>query len=59
QVNITRNGCGTTKLCMSSVSGCDPSGNSSCFFSSTQLNNTILTVELSGTTLGYVALGLT
>ncbi|KAI5103730.1 hypothetical protein C0J45_5356 [Silurus meridionalis] len=58
-LNITRTGCGTTKLCMSSVNGCDPSGNSSCFFSSTQLNNTILTVELSGTTLGYVALGLT
>ncbi|XP_053486083.1 location of vulva defective 1 [Ictalurus furcatus] len=57
--NITRTACGTTKLCVSTPSNCDPAGNSSCFFSSTQYNNSTLTVELSGTTSGYVALGLT
>ncbi|XP_053484624.1 putative ferric-chelate reductase 1 [Ictalurus furcatus] len=57
--NITLTGCGSTKLCVSNPSNCDPAGNSSCFFSSTQLSNAILTVELSGTTSGYVALGLT
>ncbi|XP_017327547.2 putative ferric-chelate reductase 1 [Ictalurus punctatus] len=58
-LNITRNGCGTTKLCLSNASTCDPAGNSSCFFSSFQVNNQNIYYELSGTTSGYVALGLT
>ncbi|KAM9500591.1 uncharacterized protein Hap1MRO34_004276 [Clarias gariepinus] len=57
--NITNTKCGTSKLCVSSVTGCDPAGNSSCYFSSTQVSNGVLTVEISGTTSGYVALGLT
>lgn len=44
---------------MSSAPNCDPSGNSSCFFSSIQVNNQTASIELSGTTSGYVALGLT
>ncbi|KAK3546530.1 hypothetical protein QTP70_026524 [Hemibagrus guttatus] len=59
QANITNTACGITKLCVSSVANCNPTGNSSCFFASTQYNNGMLTVEMSGTTSGYVALGLT
>ncbi|XP_034159092.2 putative ferric-chelate reductase 1 isoform X2 [Pangasianodon hypophthalmus] len=55
---ITRTTCGSSKLCVSTPGNCDPSGNSSCFFSSTQLSSTVLTVEISGSTSGYVALGL-
>ncbi|KAF5890293.1 putative ferric-chelate reductase 1, partial [Clarias magur] len=57
--SITNTTCRTSKLCVSSVSGCDPAGNSSCFFSSTQYSNGVLTVEISGTTSGYVALEVT
>ncbi|KAG7329838.1 hypothetical protein KOW79_006060 [Hemibagrus wyckioides] len=57
-LNITRNGCGSTKLCVSSESGCNLTGNSSCFFSSIQVKNQTFSIELSGTTTGYVALGL-
>ncbi|KAF4089477.1 hypothetical protein AMELA_G00066580 [Ameiurus melas] len=56
--NITLTGCGSTKMCVSSPTRCDPAGNSGCYFMSTQLNKAVLTVELSGTTSGYVALGL-
>ncbi|MCI4377739.1 hypothetical protein PGIGA_G00207310 [Pangasianodon gigas] len=56
---ITRTTCGSSKLCVSTPGNCDPSGNSSCFFSSAQLSNSVLTVEISGSTSGYVALGLT
>ncbi|KAF5890295.1 putative ferric-chelate reductase 1, partial [Clarias magur] len=56
--SITNTTCRTSKLCVSSVTYCDPAGNSSCFFSSTQYSNGVLTVEISGTTSGYVALGL-
>lgn len=59
QANITRTTCGSSKLCVSSPDACNPAGNSSCFFSSTQFNNSALTVEITGTTSGYVALGLT
>ncbi|KAM9500916.1 uncharacterized protein Hap1MRO34_006774 [Clarias gariepinus] len=57
--NITNTTCRTSKLCVSSVAGCDPAGNPSCYFSSTQYSNRVLTVEISGPTSGYVALGLT
>ncbi|XP_060783787.1 uncharacterized protein LOC132890681 [Neoarius graeffei] len=56
--DITRNGCGISKLCISSSSGCDLAGNSNCFFSSIQVKNQSFFIELSGTTTGYVALGL-
>ncbi|KAM9500915.1 putative ferric-chelate reductase 1 [Clarias gariepinus] len=58
-LNITRNGCSSTKLCLSSASNCDPAGNGSCFFSSVQVTNQTFFFELSGTTSGYVALALT
>ncbi|GAA6082459.1 haze protective factor 1-like isoform X1, partial [Tachysurus ichikawai] len=51
--------CGTTKLCVFSTPNCNLTGSSSCFYSSTKYNNGILTVEMSGTTSGYVALALT
>lgn len=58
QTNITDTECGRSKLCVSSEPVCNPAGNSSCFFISMQFSNAALTVELSGTTSGYVALGL-
>ncbi|KAF4089476.1 hypothetical protein AMELA_G00066570 [Ameiurus melas] len=58
QLSITRNGCGSTKECVSFPSNCDPAGTSSCFFSSIQLKNQMFFFELSGMTAGYVALGL-
>ncbi|KAK3545620.1 hypothetical protein QTP70_008239 [Hemibagrus guttatus] len=58
KLNITRTGCGSTKLCVSSATTCNLTGNSSCFFSSVQVKNQTLSIELSGTTTGYVALGL-
>ncbi|XP_060729671.1 uncharacterized protein LOC132848175 [Tachysurus vachellii] len=57
-ITITRVGCGTTKLCVSSTPNCNLTGNSNCFFSSVQLINQNFTFQLSGTTTGYVALGL-
>ncbi|XP_017558855.1 putative ferric-chelate reductase 1 [Pygocentrus nattereri] len=56
-INITKSGCGTSKLCFPS---CDPVVNSStCYFGSTQyLSNGTLNFELRGPTSGYVALGL-
>ncbi|GAA6112330.1 haze protective factor 1-like isoform X1, partial [Tachysurus ichikawai] len=59
QGTITSVGCGTTKLCVFSTPNCILTGSSSCFYSSTKYNNGILTVEMSGTTSGYVALALT
>ncbi|KAG9273633.1 putative ferric-chelate reductase 1 [Astyanax mexicanus] len=54
--NITRSGCGTSKMCLTS---CDPATSpSSCFYASTQQSNSSLVFELSGGTTGYVALGL-
>lgn len=58
QSNITRGGCGSTKLCVSVPPDCDPAGNSSCIFISTKLSNATLSVEISGTISGYVALGV-
>ncbi|XP_058250914.1 uncharacterized protein LOC131356106 [Hemibagrus wyckioides] len=58
-LNITRDGCGTSKLCMSSSTNCSLTGNSSCFFASSKMSNQTFIFELSGTTPGYVALGLT
>ncbi|XP_030017282.1 uncharacterized protein PB18E9.04c-like [Sphaeramia orbicularis] len=66
QVDITRNGCGTEKLCLDEPNGCDPTLNSSmCLFMSSDLivltstNDSILTFELRGYSEGYIAMGLT
>ncbi|KAI3374683.1 hypothetical protein L3Q82_021260 [Scortum barcoo] len=65
QVSINRTGCGTTKLCVETPDGCDPTGNSSCLFVSvavgtpTPPNGTTLSVKLRGESTGYLALGLT
>ncbi|XP_042352920.1 putative ferric-chelate reductase 1 [Plectropomus leopardus] len=64
-VNVTRLGCGNTKLCVSTPDDCDPAGNKSCLFAAVVANNTMapngteLAFELRGDSAGYVALGLT
>lgn len=65
QVNITRDGCGVTKLCVETPDACDPAANTSCLFVSLMTsammapNGTKVAVELSGESMGYIALGLT
>ncbi|KAK1879068.1 putative ferric-chelate reductase 1 [Dissostichus eleginoides] len=65
QLNITRDGCGVSKLCMETPHNCDPSGNSSCLFVSAVSsvpvppNGVDLSVELSGKSAGYIAVGVT
>ena len=65
QVNITRDGCAVTKVCVETPDNCDPAGNASCLFGSvnastpTPPNGTNLTIQLRGESTGYVALGLT
>ncbi|XP_070774999.1 putative ferric-chelate reductase 1 [Enoplosus armatus] len=65
QVNITRDGCGVTKLCVETPDNCDPAGNNSCLFASVVTstpvapNGTELSIELRGDSMGYIALGLT
>lgn len=60
QVNITRDGCGTSKLCVEIPADCDPTGNSTCLFGSAEsLSSTNATFELRGNSTGYIALGLT
>ncbi|XP_063076214.1 uncharacterized protein LOC134466243 [Engraulis encrasicolus] len=60
-VSITRDGCGTTKLCLGE-DGCDPAGNTLCTFVSAQLVNTTnvdVAFELFGSAEGYIAVVLT
>lgn len=65
QVNITRAGCGVTKLCVETPDDCDPTGNNSCLFASVKAsapmapNGSVLSIQLRGVSPGYVALGLT
>ncbi|XP_051280136.1 putative ferric-chelate reductase 1 [Dicentrarchus labrax] len=64
EVNITRTGCGVTKLCVETPGNCDPSGTSSCLFGSVVANTSAtngaeLSIELRGDSEGYIALGLT
>ncbi|XP_059201054.1 putative ferric-chelate reductase 1 [Centropristis striata] len=65
EVNITRAGCGETKLCVETPDDCDPAGNTSCLFASVVTstpmapNGTTLSVEVRGYSMGYVAFGLT
>uniref|UniRef100_UPI0037E78D4A putative ferric-chelate reductase 1 n=1 Tax=Semicossyphus pulcher TaxID=241346 RepID=UPI0037E78D4A len=64
QVNITRSGCGVSKLCLETPTSCDPAMNSSCLFVSFVAsapmapNGSTISVELRGDSMGYVALGL-
>ncbi|KAM4552746.1 putative ferric-chelate reductase 1 [Odontesthes bonariensis] len=64
-VNITRMGCGVSKLCVETPDDCDPTGNSSCLFGSVTAgtpmapNGVNMSFELSGKSPGYIALGLT
>ncbi|CAL8343232.1 unnamed protein product [Merluccius merluccius] len=66
QVNVTRTGCGETKLCLDEPVGCDPAvAGSSCLFAAIvgvpaeAPNGKSLTITLSGETTGYIAIGLT
>ncbi|XP_027009556.2 putative ferric-chelate reductase 1 [Tachysurus fulvidraco] len=58
EYNMTSTDCGIAKLCWSNVPNCDPLENSTCFFTSIQLNSQTVFFELSGWTSGYVALKL-
>ncbi|KAM4605394.1 uncharacterized protein ACJ7VT_017656 [Polymixia lowei] len=64
EVNITRSGCGSTKLCVETPTNCDPAS-SPCLFSSfisgaaMAPNGSDLAVELRGDSAGFIALGLT
>ncbi|XP_023202276.1 uncharacterized protein LOC111611007 [Xiphophorus maculatus] len=56
---ITRQECGTTKLCAAEPSKCDPTAGTSCYFLSVkQQSGQIYNFELSGQSDGYVAAGL-
>ncbi|XP_041941073.1 putative ferric-chelate reductase 1 isoform X1 [Alosa sapidissima] len=60
-VSITRDGCGSTKLCLGEV-GCDPAGNVLCSFISSKVVNASTSdvkFELFGNSTGYIALVLT
>ncbi|XP_027145293.1 putative ferric-chelate reductase 1 [Larimichthys crocea] len=62
QVNITRDGCGSHKICLDDPTDCDPSTNGTCLFVSLLTpNSTNLTVDLRGNvpSPGYVAMGTT
>ncbi|XP_062259855.1 putative ferric-chelate reductase 1 [Platichthys flesus] len=65
QVNITRAGCGNTKVCVETPMKCDPAGNATCLFGSAVAsapvapNGANVTVQLRGNSTGYIALGLT
>ncbi|XP_056149660.1 putative ferric-chelate reductase 1 [Lampris incognitus] len=64
EVNITRGGCGETKLCVETPDNCDPVGNSSCLFTSINAgtaagsNSTDLAIELRGKSGGFIVLEL-
>ncbi|XP_049603698.1 uncharacterized protein [Syngnathus scovelli] len=64
-LNINRDGCGNSKLCVESPNDCNPMNDTGCLFTSlkTTTNTTAGTfdirVELAGESDGYVALGLT
>ncbi|XP_075877881.1 putative ferric-chelate reductase 1 [Nelusetta ayraudi] len=63
-VNISRDGCGESKLCVAEPEDCDPDENNMCFLAtfdteSRPPNGTALVTELSGYSMDFVALGLT
>ncbi|KAF6718256.1 putative ferric-chelate reductase 1 [Oryzias melastigma] len=56
--NISSSGCGSSKICLSQPSGCDPAVSSSCFFmSATALSPGTVSYEMSGPSSGYIAFG--
>ncbi|XP_061654761.1 putative ferric-chelate reductase 1 isoform X3 [Phyllopteryx taeniolatus] len=63
-LNITREGCGETNLCVEEPDNCDPLTDNMCQFMSsnvtvsTTTNAFNMTVRLSGYSMGYFALGL-
>lgn len=63
QVNISRDGCGESKLCVADPEKCDPAKNNTCFLAtfdteSRPPNGTAVVTELSGYSKDFVALGL-
>lgn len=65
EVEVNRDGCGVTKLCLETPDDCDPSTEGMCLFVALQTSppmppeGTNLSVGLRGTSEGYVAMGLT
>ncbi|XP_023133003.2 putative ferric-chelate reductase 1 [Amphiprion ocellaris] len=60
--NVTRTGCGTTRLCVETPEDCDPATDDPCLFTSVRApNGTTLYFKLSGTISGdsYVAVART
>ncbi|RVE59123.1 hypothetical protein OJAV_G00201370 [Oryzias javanicus] len=56
--NISSSGCGSSKICISQPSGCDPAVSSSCFFmSAAALSSDAVSYEMSGPSSGYIAFG--
>ncbi|XP_037537957.1 putative ferric-chelate reductase 1 [Nematolebias whitei] len=55
---ISSANCGSTKVCFSQPSGCDPASSSSCYFmSATSLSGAALGYEMTGPSSGYIAFG--
>ncbi|KAK7118563.1 hypothetical protein R3I94_022150 [Phoxinus phoxinus] len=52
-------GCGTTKVCFSQPSNCDPATSTDCYFMAVQTssNQSEMTIEMFGQADGYVAIG--
>ncbi|TWW73054.1 hypothetical protein D4764_15G0004480, partial [Takifugu flavidus] len=65
QLKITRDGCGTTELCLSSPNNCDPAGSSSCMFVSFEFvppappNVSEVIFRLRGDSSFFITVGLT
>uniref|UniRef100_W5M405 Uncharacterized protein n=1 Tax=Lepisosteus oculatus TaxID=7918 RepID=W5M405_LEPOC len=62
QGNITRNGCGATKFCIETPTGCDPASSGNCLFASAARDTTSTTsisFNLQGNSSGYIAAILT
>nr|XP_015201596.1 PREDICTED: putative ferric-chelate reductase 1 [Lepisosteus oculatus] len=56
--NITRNGCGATKFCIETPTGCDPASGGNCLFASAARDTTSTTgisFNLQGNSSGYIA----
>ncbi|XP_061835024.1 uncharacterized protein [Nerophis lumbriciformis] len=61
-LNINRDGCGVTLLCLEEPDDCDPESDDGCLFASINVTSTepiTATVRLSGNSSGYIAIGIT
>ncbi|XP_064188247.1 putative ferric-chelate reductase 1 [Anguilla rostrata] len=58
-VGVSSSGCGSTKVCFSEPSGCDPAADANCHFMavSTSPAASTMQLELSGPSDGYIATG--